>query len=299
VEVDVHELVLDTVEMLEHTIDKRIGIQQFLKGRHAAVVGDSSQLQNALLNLGLNARDAMPEGGTLTFEAETVRLDTTFCAAQPYEITAGDYVLISVRDTGCGMTEEVKKRLFEPFFTTKPVGKGTGMGLASVYGTVKHHKGAISVDSEVGRGSTFSIYLPLAPAPASAPEIARPAASRPGLVLVVDDEELVREAIGDMLREAGHTTLLAPGGREAVAIYRERWREITVVVVDMIMPELNGSDTILALRKINPAVKVVVASGYAAGGDKDALTDENVIGFVEKPVGARELAAAIARAAHA
>jgi len=161
-DIDVHELLGEVITLLERSIDGRIKIKRMFCPGAPAVTGDPTQLQNALLNLAINARDAMPEGGRLTFATKIVDLDEDYCCNHTYEITPGRYVRIAVSDTGIGMDAETQKRIFEPFFTTKEAGKGTGMGLAAVYGAVKNHDGSINVASEPARGATFNVYLPLA-----------------------------------------------------------------------------------------------------------------------------------------
>ena len=162
VPVNLHKLISEVAVLLERSIDKRITIQQILKAGPCLATGDPTQLQNVLLNIAINARDAMPEGGTIIFETAVVTLDAQYCAKHPYDITPGRYVQVCVTDNGVGMDDQTQMHIFEPFFTTKQLGRGTGMGLAAVYGTIKNHHGAINVYSEVGHGTTFKVYLPLA-----------------------------------------------------------------------------------------------------------------------------------------
>ena len=285
--------------MLKHSIDKRIRLEQVLRAQSPVVVGDPPQLQNALLNLALNARDAMPEGGTLTFETRAVLLDASFRAQHPYEVEEGAYLQLSISDTGCGMTPEVKKHLFEPFFTTKPVGRGTGMGLAAVYGTVKNHRGLITVYTEVGLGTTVRLHLPLADSDAPLSERGDDGAGRSVrslCIMVVDDEELVRDLAEDMLVTHGHRVISAGDGHEATEVYRKRWRDIDLVLLDMVMPRLGGRDTLRALKEVNPQVKALLSSGFSIDGEAQAILNEGVLGFVGKPFSWKDLEGAIARA---
>ena len=294
--VNIHKVILETIEMLERTIDKRIVLKQVFRARMDVVAGDPSQLQNALLNLAVNARDAMAAGGDLVFETENVELDKDFNGKLSDEIPPGNYLKISVSDTGCGMSDEVKSHLFEPFFTTKPVGKGTGLGLASVYGAVKSHKGAIDVYSETGHGSTFKLYLPIAEQPAAerkkedSPLASRQMRAVKNLrVLLVEDEEILRIMFGDMLCSCGIEYIEAENGRKAVDVYQQQWQNIDLVMLDMIMPEMDGPDAFRAMKKINPNVKVLLSTGFSLNSEVQAVLDEGVAGFIQKPFTRREL----------
>ena len=197
------------------------------------------------------------------------------------------------------MSPETQKHLFEPFFTTKEQGKGTGLGLASVYGAIRNHKGAVQVQSELGHGTTFTIRLPLPDAlPVAVDPVVPDAAApqRPAGILFVDDEGLVRELVSDMLRSVGHKVATCADGAEAVAYYREAWASIDLVILDMVMPKMNGRDTFLALRRINPKVKALLASGHSLDGEAQAVLDEGALGFVPKPFEQTELARKVAEA---
>ncbi len=292
VPVDMHSLVDETIEILMHSIDRRINIVKRYNAVSATVSGDPAQLQNALLNLGLNSRDAMPEGGTLTFETEDIRFEKDLPKIQLMDVPEGRYLSIRVTDTGKGMDDAVKSHLFEPFFTTKESGKGTGMGLASVYGTVKNHNGTISVYSEEGHGTSVMVYLPLLDEredPVSKvgkeefPDIPQQK------ILVVDDEDTVRSVLSEILTGMGHVVYEAPNGNEGVSIYSERWREIDVVVIDMIMPELNGRDAFLEMKKINPEIKAILSSGFSMDIESQMMLSEGVKGFIHKPYRKSEL----------
>lgn len=288
--VQMHPIIAETIDMLNRTIDKRITVKHVFKAGSDLVLGDPSQLQNALLNLGVNARDAMPKGGMLVFETENVEVSGKFIARHGDEIQPGSYIKVSVSDTGTGMTEEVKKHLFEPFFTTKPVGKGTGLGLASVFGTVKNHRGTLDVYSELGHGSTFKIYLPLVEHPKVetsktnydlSPE--KMNALKNLRVLFVEDEEIIRLMFRDMIESTGLEFLEAENGRQGVEIYQKHWQQIDVVILDMIMPEMDGSDAFRAMKKINPNIKALVATGYSLNNEIQQILDEGVRDFIQKP----------------
>jgi PAS domain S-box-containing protein len=298
VPVNVHRLIAEVSAILERSIDKRIRILHRFRADAAVVQGDPTQLQNALLNIALNARDAMPRGGELTFETDIATLDAAYCRGNPHEIAPGPFLRISITDTGCGMIDEVRRHLFEPFFTTKKPGQGTGMGLASAYGTVRSHRGAINVYSEAGHGTTLRIYLPLAVgAVAPEPPAADAAPVRgAGLILVVDDEPVVREMLSEMLRTLGYRVTACADGTEAVAVYREHAREVDLVILDMVMPGMGGRDTFHALRQIHPQVRALLSSGYTLNGEAQSILDEGVLAFVGKPYRLADLSRAVAEA---
>ncbi|MFW5882452.1 MAG: PAS domain S-box protein [Planctomycetota bacterium] len=291
--VDVHRIINDTVEMLQHSIDKRIRILRHFDAQLARIVGDPSLLQNALLNLAVNARDAMSEGGEMTFTTTVATLEARTIPG--FELSSGRYLVVGVEDTGCGMSQEVQAHLFEPFFTTKEAGRGTGMGLASVFGTVKQHQGAITVYSESGLGTIFRLYLPLAEQPVEAEcGDTPPRAMRSQLrILVVDDEDFVRDLVDEMLTDAGHRVTCAEDGVRAVERYRQDWPEIDLVILDMIMPGLDGRDTFRAMKAINPAIRAILASGYSLNEQSQAILAEGALGFVQKPFSPDELLRAV------
>jgi len=295
--VDIHGLVAEVIALLEHSIDKRIEIRQHLDADPSTTRGDPSLLENALLNVSINASDAMPDGGELVFATRVVTLDEDYCRAQPYEMTPGRYVRVRVTDSGVGMDEETRKHIFEPFFTTKEQGKGTGMGLAAVYGTVKSHRGAVNVRSEPGSGTTVEIFLPLAESPVHETEAptAPAKATRTGRILVVDDEEAVRDVTVRMLRKFGYTVTAYAHGALAVAYYRRAWRDIDLVILDMMMPGISGRDTFIAMRTINPDVKALLSSGYGMNAEAQRALDEGAIGFLRKPIKMTALARKVAK----
>ncbi len=285
VPVDLHDVIHEAVEILKRSIDRRIEIRRHLNASPAVTEGDPTQIQNALLNLALNARDAMPEGGELRFETEVVDLDEAYCAAARFDLRPGPFVCVRICDSGCGMPPEVREHIFEPFFTTKEVGKGTGMGLAAVYGTVTQHHGAINVYSEPGDGAVFTLYLPVADvsAPPLPAEAADASALRGRRVLVIDDEEVLRAMATDMLEALGCVVQAEADGGAGVAYFREHAAEVDLVILDMIMPRLAGKDVFRMLREIDPDARVLLASGYSASGGAETLLAEGAAGFLQKP----------------
>jgi signal transduction histidine kinase/DNA-binding response OmpR family regulator len=251
---DAHDLVNQAVSLLHHSFDSGIKITKDFRARETGILGDANQLQTALFNIGMNARDAMPSGGSLVFSTETVTFDETYKKIDP-SIVCGEYVVITITDTGVGMDEHVKIKMFEPFFTTKDNRKGSGLNLASVFGTIKAHKGYCAVSSEPGKGSSFKLYLPIDTIePAGIASAAGPHIPANRLeILVVDDEELMRSIFQEMLVSLGYGVQLCASGKEAIELYGKKHNEIDLVIIDMTMGELNGIECFRELKKINPA----------------------------------------------
>ncbi len=296
VAVNVHDLVAETVDLLRTSIDKRIRIETKLEAPKSVIAGDPTQIQMALLNLGVNARDAMTEGGTLTISTSSVHLDASACEARNVQLRAGEYIQIEFRDTGCGMNQEVLNRIFEPYFTTKGVGKGTGLGLASVHGAVRRTKGAITVESSIGKGTTFRILLPLANAVVAVlgKEISgRIASGESRSILVAEDEYAVRLTAVRILESLGYKVLEAANGREAVELVAASADTIDLVLTDMLMPEMNGREAFYEIRRIAPEMPVVAVSGYTRDVDIEQLERDGLAGFVHKPYMHDNLSAAI------
>ncbi len=266
----------------------------------APIVGDPTQLHQVLLNLVVNSRDAMPDGGVLTLTATNVTVDTQFARTSTgsrrgmnQEAKAGLHVLLQVTDTGLGIPPEVRERIFEPFFSTKEPGKGTGIGLATVQSVVKGHGGFLNFDSEVSHGTTFKVYLPADPALQTA-EVVPPVKAelwrgRDELVLVVDDECSIREITQETLEFYGYRVITAVDGAEAVALYAKQAQQIAVVVTDMMMPVMDGAATIQVLKRINPAVKIIAASGIDSGTNVAKAANAGVKHFLPKPYTAETL----------
>ena len=291
----------DLNSLIKHTFDlfgrmkKHIRIQRrFQRDLWAAEV-DRGQFEQVLLNLFLNASEAMPEGGTLSLRTRNALLDKEY--TEPHRVPAGRFVHVSVADTGIGMDDETLRRIFEPFFTTKGMGRGTGLGLASAYGIIQNHGGIIEVSSKVGAGTTFDIYLPASERAihterASPPE---PVIKGTETILLVDDEPKVLDICERFLRSAGYSVLTAKNGQEALATYEQNKTDVAMVVIDMIMPGMNGRELFDQLRAIQPTLKVLVSTGYSIKGAVSDLMIRGCKGYIQKPFSIRGLAKEIRR----
>ena len=294
--VNLNGMIEDVVAILARTIDKSIAVEEKLHASPSHVLGDPAQLQQVVLNLAVNARDAMPDGGSLRIETEVFRHEGDD-RHEHGDLEPGAYVVMTVSDTGTGITEDVLGRMFEPFFTTK--GKeGTGMGLPVAYGIVKSHGGRIEVDSEPGEGTTFRVYLPAsAGAPRRATETVQPVAMRKQCrVLLVEDEEIVRSATHDVLIGLGCEVTMAEDGVEAIEVYKDRGKDLDLVLMDLMMPRMNGVDCLRALRKIDPQVRVVATTGAAPENLIERLSKEEPVPLLTKPYSWAALSAAMATA---
>ncbi len=283
-------LLRDVEHMIRETFPKSIRIERAWAADLWTLVGDATQLHQVLLNLCVNARDAMPGGGELKLHAANVTLDTNYSSLNP-EARSGPHVRIDVVDTGEGIPLDKLERIFEPFFTTKDVGRGTGLGLATSQAIVRNHGGFIHVYSEPGKGSTFRIHLPAQPGASTGDEVARAPLPRGQgqLLLIVDDEEAIRTTLARTLERHGYRALTAKDGAEAVGIYAEQKAEIAAVITDMMMPVMDGPATIVALQRMNPHVKIIGASGHDANGKVAKAAGAGVRHFMPKPYTAETL----------
>ncbi|MBN1483711.1 MAG: response regulator [Chloroflexia bacterium] len=278
--VDLDQVIADVIRLLERTLDKSITIETRLDADLQPVLGDVSQIHQLLLNLCLNARDAMPDGGRLL--VETAGVDVEGAGDIPVDLDPGPYVCIAVRDSGSGIEDDILPRIFDPFFSTKD--QGRGLGLAIVYGIVHGHGGTIQVDSELGRGTRFSVYLPACREGIPlAPTEEALLFSGSETILVVDDELAVRAVLRRILERSGYTVLVAGDGQEAIGIYGRRAEEIDLVVLDMIMPHLGGWETFNRLRELDPQVRVLLSSGYSENGQAGEILAAGARGFLPKP----------------
>jgi len=282
---DLNELIKRENRMFGQT-KKEIRIIEEYQENLWAVEADREQIRQVLLNLYVNAWQAMPGGGDITVRTGNVALDEESVKPFDFEITPGRYVTISVADSGIGMDEATREKIFDPFFSTKDKGKGTGLGLASVYGIVKNHGGFIHVESRKGKGSTFNIYLPASEKEA-VKDVGKP--GRPllhygdGTILLVDDENMVIEVGRTMLEKLGYRVLVAQSGSQALEVYRAHEGDVDLVILDMIMPGMGGGETYDRLRELNGDVRVLLSSGYSVDGQAQAILDRGCVGFIQKP----------------
>ena len=278
---DMNEIIKKTSSMFGRTT-KEIKIYQKYGGNLWTVEVDRGQMNQMFMNLYMNAWQAMPGGGEITLETENVLLEEE--QAFPYAITPGKYVKIKVTDTGTGMDAKTRERIFDPFFTTKEMGRGTGLGLATVYWIIKGHNGMINVYSEPGHGTTFTIYLPASEKEAVKEKTATGTIARgTETILLVDDEQMVLEVSKNLLEYMGYRVYPAGSGQEAIALYMEKKSEIDLVILDMIMPGLSGGETFDRLREIDPEIRVLLYSGYSIEGKVQQIMDRGCNGFIQKP----------------
>jgi len=295
VAVDMNAIADGTMVLLDRTVDKQIEIVARLGADPSSVMGDPSQLEQVVLNLALNARDAMPEGGKLVVETYSAKVEggRTLLGVG---LVPGDYVVLSVKDTGVGIPEDIREKVFEPFFTTKGRGEGTGMGLAMVYGIVRNHGGAIELQSEVGVGTEISVYLPMVLAK---PEVESATEQESlergsGTILVVDDEPTVCRAVQSMLVPLGYDVVTKTEGRDAIEHFEAH--PVDLVILDMAMPVMDGPACFHRIRTIDPSARIIIASGHSMTRAAQELLDLGALGFVPKPFTQAGLAHTVATA---
>lgn len=285
--ISLNNLVERTTTVFART-HKELKIHQQYSSNDLVVNADGSQIERVILNILVNAWQAMPKGGDMFVTGNSCDLDEFFC--QPFKMVPGPYAHISIQDTGIGMEPSVQQRIFEPFYTHKYQHRGTGLGLASAYGIVRAHLGVVTVESELGSGSCFHIFLPLCTHPIEA--TAQPeskAVTGSGLVLLVDDEREVLEVIANMIEALGYHVLRSASGAEALKIFAQEHHAIDLVIIDMIMPDLSGLDLFDHLTRIDPQVRVILSSGYSLHGQARQLMDRGCLGYIQKPFRMEEL----------
>jgi signal transduction histidine kinase len=278
-------LITEMEQMIRSTFPKEV-VLECLKGpRLRLVLGDATQIHQVLLNLCVNARDAMPDGGTLRLSATNLDIDASY-ASMLSDIAPGPHVLLEVSDTGSGIPPEILERIFDPFFTTKEIGKGTGLGLSTVHGIVKSHGGLLKVVTALGKGTTFQVYLPAAPDQEAMADISASAPAPTGhgeCVLVVDDEVAIANAAREVLEANGYRVLLANNATEALVLYTDHSQEVALVLTDIMMPGMNGVLLLRTLRKINPGVPVIASSGLCNQAQLDTMKSLGVDTVLHKP----------------
>ena len=285
--VDIHEVLESTYTMLSHTISKKIKIKIDLQAKDFLVFGDASTLQNIFLNMGINSSHAMENGGSLIFSSDNIVLDHN---DNDLHILAGEYIQIKVIDTGCGIEKENIKKIFDPFFTTKEQGKGTGLGLSAVYGGIKQLGGGIYVDSIVGKGTTFTIYLPIYKGELDDSNDKDVVINKnKGTILLVDDELVNRKMARLILEKIGFSVETATDGQDAINIYKKKTNAFDYIILDMVMPNMDGEEALKIIKGINPQQKVIIVSGYTKHRNGRDTTFELADGFLEKPYKIKDL----------
>ena len=287
-------LVAQIARIVKETFPKTIHFTLSVPPNLWNVNGDSTQLHQVLLNLCVNARDAMPEGGSLSLSLENCEEDDTF-VSMVHEAKPGRYVRFRLADSGIGSPKEIVDRIFEPFFTTKEPGKGTGLGLSTTVGIVRSHGGFLKVESEPGKGSVFQVFIP-----ATTEAVLEKPEEKPSLtrghgetILVVDDEKEIVHVVETILKQNGWKVLKATDGLEGVAAFLNHSEKIRAVVTDMVMPNLDGLGLIRSIRKLAPDLPIMVSSGYSNEQSREALSELRVHSFLKKPFSARQLTAAL------
>jgi nitrogen-specific signal transduction histidine kinase len=294
--IDLASFITETADILRRTLPENIKLTLGLDMDECFVNADPTRIQQVVMNLALNARDAMPDGGELRIGLSRVTVEV---GAEPpvADMTCGEWVCLTISDTGVGMTEKVQSHLFEPFFTTKGP-KGTGLGLAQVYGTVKQHGGAIKVETQAERGTSFLVYLPaheVRELRKDSKVTSPPPQGHGEVILLVEDEERVRTVGQEILESLGYQVLTAENGKEALRVYRSA-AQIDLVLTDMVMPEMGGKELLLELRKMAPGVKVLAITGYTLVEDVQSLRDAGILEVIHKPFEVNVLASTIRQA---
>ncbi len=289
VSLNINKVIDNSVAILERSINKKIVIDRKFIAGHSFVKGDESQLQNIFINMGINAGHAMPNGGSLVFTTSNVIIGENLHNYDP-DVSPGEYVEITVTDTGTGIDSRNIDKIFEPFFTTKEIGKGTGLGLSAVYGIVKEHKGAIYVNSKLGEGTSFNIYFPVVEAVNKSENYVETASLNGGVVLVADDEEINLTIINAILEDLNFKVFSASNGKDALELFKKHIDDIDVVFLDMFMPKMDGKETFRQIRSLKSDAKVVIASGLVKDDKDNDLVNEGVSGYLYKPFRKNEIA---------
>jgi CheY-like chemotaxis protein len=280
----VNGVVMSTAKLLKRLLPEDIGLELDLTNKNTSSLLDVAQIGQVLMNLATNARDAMPHGGSLTITTNLAKIDEAFMKTHSFG-TEGEYVRLSVSDTGIGIDESTMKRIFEPFFTTKEVGKGTGLGLASAYGIVKQHKGYITVSSLLSQGTTFDIYLPLIKTPSREKAPAK-GTSKGGTetILIVEDDRDVRNMLTSILQSQGYSTIEAGDGDDAIRVHHEHQERIDLIILDVVMPGRNGREVLDEITRADPGVKAIFVSGYTGDVVIDKGIHRDNRDFLPKPL---------------
>ncbi|MCJ8329982.1 MAG: response regulator [Lentisphaeria bacterium] len=287
---DLHKILNDTVKLLETTIDRRITLKTDLSANSTLVMGDYSRLQSVFMNIGINASHALSDGGTIQMSTKNLEVDAAACERSLFDIKPGPYLQVDIRDTGTGMSAATKARIFDPFFTTKKHGLGTGLGLSVVYGTIQQHSGSVEVDSELEKGTCFRILLPLTTNQTDDKfTIDNKLIRGAGRILVIDDEEPIRKIVKKILENLGYEVCLAENGKHGLDLFKDDHENIDLVLLDMVMPVMNGRDCLVEMHKVSADVRAILASGYCDDADIKAMKEHGLRAFISKPYRRAEL----------
>ncbi len=289
---NINDVIKEVIQVSGKIFEKTIKIKYDFDKNISPIIADKNQMDQVLTNLVINAKDAMPARGEIIFKTENVKNNEDLIKKYP-EFNNGNYVKVSVSDNGTGMPDEIKNHIFEPFFTTKVEGKGTGLGLASVYAIIKNHNGHIDCISKEGAGTTFVIYLPASKKQIVSEEIEEKVFKGRETIFVIDDEDSVRALIADQLQALGYNVMTAQNGKEAIERYRNGFNKIDLVALDMILPEMEGRQIYQELKKINPAIRVLLMSGFSKDGKVSEIMKDGIKGFIQKPFKIHELSRAV------
>ena len=300
VAVQVRHIVKDLIKVLAETLPKNIEVTSDVPSELPVISADPTQIHQVLMNLSINARDAMPEGGTLSIAASRINIDDNYARMSP-DAVPGEHIVIAVSDSGLGMPPDIKKQIFDPFFTTKDIGRGTGLGLSTVLTIVKSHGGFINVYSEPGKGSRFSIYFPVADAAAieeSSPTTFDELAGKGELVIVVDDEEYIRDVTKATLEKFGYRVLTAADGTEGLALFAQHGDETAAVIADVAMPYMDGPSMVRAMRKMDPKLRMIMMSGLMNENQRSEIETLGITSVLSKPFTAENLLEELKKTLH-
>ncbi|MGL1934315.1 MAG: response regulator [Fibrobacterales bacterium] len=281
--ISLHEVIDETADILRRTLDKKIEVRVSKGADYDSVIGDGSELHGALMNLCINAGHAITNNGFIDIETSNVELKQKYCNSSSFDIMPGKYIEVEVRDSGCGIPFNELCKVFEPFYTTKKENEGTGLGLAAVYGTIEDHKGSINVYSEEGVGTSFQILIPCTEDESIVEVQEKKVINGNGTILLVDDEEIIRVTGKTLLKTMGYTVLLAENGERALDIIRNSESAIDLVITDMIMPKMSGSDLFIKLKAEYPRINVIISSGFVKDERITPLVEQGLNGFIRKP----------------
>ena len=281
---NLNKLIQDSISLIEKSIDVKIKLHLDLEKNLKYIEGDPNQFIQIIMNLVVNANDAMPNGGELTIQTRNVHADASY-KSWDNSFQEGEYVMFSVKDTGTGIPPEIRDKIFDPFFTTKKRGKGTGLGLSMVYGITKSHNGIILVKSEEGKGTEFQLFFPASTkrVPSVVMEEAAVPNQKGGTILAIDDERDLRVILESILKYLGYRVYLAENGKQGLDLYRKHYEEIDLVLLDYILPDIDGLEIFQQLKEINPEVKVLICSGYSEQEGLQELLRNGVKGVLPKP----------------